>query len=96
MGRDNRKLVALEVNILFWALSGLFIGLLANIIIRRHGILEDVIVGVVGAVIGGWLALTFVQMSMVDLNPYSIIGSLGGAFILLALSRRITRDRKVI
>ncbi|MGI5836960.1 MAG: GlsB/YeaQ/YmgE family stress response membrane protein [Chloroflexota bacterium] len=84
------------MTIVFWALSGLIIGLLTSLTIRGYGILEDVIVGIVGAIIGGWLVITLIQTPVLDPDPVSILPSLGGAFLFIALSRRITKGRTVI
>ena len=43
------------MSILSWIMVGLAAGLLASLIWQGYGLLEDVIVGVVGAIIGGWL-----------------------------------------
>lgn len=84
------------MSILFWALPGLVIALFAGFVVKGYGILEDIIVGVVGAVIGGWLAVLLIGAPLADLHPASVPAATVGAFLFIILSRRITRGRTAI
>lgn len=77
---------------LLWTiLIGIFAGFLAGHVVRGRGfgVLMDLIVGIVGSILGGWL------FSLVGLAAYGLIGRLFtafiGAVILLWLVRAIKR-----
>jgi len=77
---------------LLWTiLIGIFAGFLAGHVVRGRGfgVLMDLIVGIVGSILGGWL------FSLVGLVSYGLIGRLFtafiGAVILLWLVRAIKR-----
>ncbi len=84
------------MSILSWVLAGLVVGSLAGFLPGRQGILEDVIVAVVGSVIGGWLATVLAAMPVADLDSRSAIPAAAVAAGFVALSRAITRGRSAI
>jgi uncharacterized membrane protein YeaQ/YmgE (transglycosylase-associated protein family) len=77
------------MNILIWLIMGGIIGWLASVIMRtQEGILLNIIVGVVGALIGGWLISPLVGAATINQGDLSLSGlgvSLLGAIILLAI-----------
>jgi uncharacterized membrane protein YeaQ/YmgE (transglycosylase-associated protein family) len=68
---------------------GAVIGWLASVIMRtQEGILLNIVIGIVGALIGGWLISPLVGAGTINQADFSIAGlgvSLLGAVILLAL-----------
>ena len=54
------------------------------------GILGDLIVGVVGAVVGGWLFNLFGHGGASGINLYSIVVAVIGAIVLLAIVRAVS------
>jgi uncharacterized membrane protein YeaQ/YmgE (transglycosylase-associated protein family) len=79
------------VNILVWALFGLLAGVVAKFIFRQPGrggpmgLLLTILLGVAGAVIGGYVASHLFEW---DINTFSIAGfavAVGGAVLLLFL-----------
>lgn len=83
------------MNIIIWLLVGGLIGWLASIFMgnnNRQGILLNVIVGILGAFLGGWLLSGLFGSSTInqgDLSLSSILVSLLGAIILLAIVRLV-------
>ncbi|HEY6482778.1 MAG TPA: GlsB/YeaQ/YmgE family stress response membrane protein [Steroidobacteraceae bacterium] len=77
------------MNIIIWLIVGGIIGWLASLIMRtQEGILLNVVVGVVGALIGGWLISPLVGAGTINQSDFSLAGlgvSLLGAIILLAI-----------
>lgn len=75
-----------------WIVIGGIVGWLAGIIMRdREGIFLNIIIGIIGAAIAGFLfGQSFHQNGI---NIYSFIGSLIGAVILLAIVNLIRRGR---
>lgn len=74
---------------------GLIAGWLASYIMKTNtGILIDLVLGVVGAIVGGWISTLITGSSLVsDINLTSILVSLLGAIVVIALYRLIRRGR---
>lgn len=85
------------MNILIWLILGGVIGWLASIIMRtREGILLNVVVGIVGALVGGWLISPLVGAGTINQADFSLAGlgvSLLGAIILLAIVNLVRSGR---
>jgi uncharacterized membrane protein YeaQ/YmgE (transglycosylase-associated protein family) len=85
------------MSILSWLVVGLIAGFLASRVMRGggYGLIGDIIVGVVGALIGGWLATTLLNMPnpVNGINIGTIIVAFVGAVILLAILRLFSRRR---
>ena len=81
------------VNFIIWIIAGALIGWLASIIMRtnsRQGLIADIIVGIVGAFVGGYFLSPLFHVSTINQGDFSIpalLVSLGGAVILLAISK---------
>ena len=73
--------------VIWWLIVGLIAGFLASVVMRGggYGIVGDIIVGLIGAFIGGWL------FSLLGVGSGGLIGSIIvafiGACILIALLR---------
>ena len=85
--------------LLFWVIVGLIAGALAKLIMPGDdpgGIIVTIIIGIVGAVIGGWL------LSLLGIGAgagsggfiFSIIAGIIGAVILLAIYRAVVGGRR--
>src|ERR1700726_1446096 len=85
--RDNSKEV--DMNFIIWLIVGGLIGWLASILMRHpEGVLMDVIVGIVGAVLAGFLLSPVFGVSTINqsnFSPASLLVSLLGSVILLAI-----------
>ena len=82
--------------LIFWIVFGLIVGLAARWIVPGEttgGVLTDIIVGVVGAVIGGWLYGLFGHVGVTGFNLPSMVCALIGAVVLLWILRAV-RGRK--
>ena len=78
------------MNIIIWLIIGGVVGWLASIVMRRdgqQGILLNIVVGIVGAFIGGWLIGPLLGAGSINdgISIMSFIVSLLGAIILLAI-----------
>jgi uncharacterized membrane protein YeaQ/YmgE (transglycosylase-associated protein family) len=81
------------MGIIVWLIVGGVVGWLASIIMRRdaqQGIILNIVVGIVGAVIGG-LIIGGGNINNSPLNVTSFLVSLLGAVILLAIVNLFTR-----
>ncbi|HTM68548.1 MAG TPA: GlsB/YeaQ/YmgE family stress response membrane protein [Candidatus Binatia bacterium] len=79
------------MSFVYFLLVGLFIGWMAGIVVRGRGfgVIGDIIVGIVGSMLGGWLA------GALGLFPMDSVGALFvsvlGAVLLILIIRGIRR-----
>ncbi|HTX05533.1 MAG TPA: GlsB/YeaQ/YmgE family stress response membrane protein [Steroidobacteraceae bacterium] len=75
------------MSILAWIVLGLIAGFVASKIInkRGEGLLLDIILGVIGAVVGGWLFHAFGAAGVTGLNLYSLLVAVVGAVVVLVI-----------
>ena len=86
------------MNFLIWLIVGGVVGWLASLVMRtdaQQGILLNVVVGIVGAFIGGWVISPMVGVATINegISIGSILVSLVGAIILLAIVNLFRRGR---
>lgn len=85
------------MSIIIWLVIGGIVGWLASIIMRtdaQQGIVLNIVVGIVGAVLGGWLLAPLFGTGTINQGDFSLSGllvSLLGAVILLAIVNLIRR-----
>jgi uncharacterized membrane protein YeaQ/YmgE (transglycosylase-associated protein family) len=81
---------------LLWLLYGAIIGWIASIITRnnaRMGFILNIIVGLIGAFIGGWIASALNIGSFASWSFYGMLISIGGAVLLLLIVNLIRGRR---
>lgn len=87
------------MNLIIWLVVGGIIGWLASIVMKRdaqQGILLNVVVGIIGAFIGGFLISPLLgagSINQSDFSAASLLASFLGAVILLAIVNLFTRRR---
>lgn len=85
------------MGIIAWLLFGALVGWIASMIMRtdeEQGALANIVVGIVGAIIGGFLANTlFDSPGVTGFNVRSILLSIVGAVVLLFVIRLFSGDR---
>jgi uncharacterized membrane protein YeaQ/YmgE (transglycosylase-associated protein family) len=81
------------INLIVWLVAGAVIGWLAGIVMHdREGLLINIVVGVVGALIAGFLLnQPTINQSVFNLN--ALVISLIGAIVLLAVVNLVRRGR---
>jgi uncharacterized membrane protein YeaQ/YmgE (transglycosylase-associated protein family) len=85
------------MNLIIWLLVGGVIGWLASILMKtndQQGMLLNVIVGLVGALLGGWFISPLVGVGTINQNNFSLpalMVSLVGAVILLGILNVVRR-----
>jgi uncharacterized membrane protein YeaQ/YmgE (transglycosylase-associated protein family) len=81
------------MSLFVWILLGLVTGFIASHIVnhRGEGIVLDVLLGVVGAIIGGWIFHVFGHIGVTGLNLHSILVATVGSIILLLVYHTIRR-----
>jgi uncharacterized membrane protein YeaQ/YmgE (transglycosylase-associated protein family) len=80
------------MSILAWVILGLIAGFIASKIVnkRGEGLFLDIILGIIGAVVGGWLFRTFGMSGANGVNLYSLLVAVIGAIVVLVLYHAIT------
>jgi uncharacterized membrane protein YeaQ/YmgE (transglycosylase-associated protein family) len=87
------------MNFIIWLVVGGLIGWVASMVMKtdgQQGIVLNVVVGIVGALLGGWLLSPLFGAGTINQNDFSIAGlavSLLGAIILLAIVNLVRRGR---
>lgn len=84
------------MSILGWIVLGLVAGWLAGQFMRGggYGIIGDIVLGILGALVGGWLTSALLGRDMVNgFNIESLIVAVIGAIVLIAISRLFTGRR---
>jgi uncharacterized membrane protein YeaQ/YmgE (transglycosylase-associated protein family) len=85
------------MNLIIWLVVGGVIGWIASLIMKtdaQQGLLLNIVVGIVGALIGGWLLSPLVGAGTLNQGDFSVAGllvSLAGAIILLFIVNLIRR-----
>ena len=84
------------MNIIIWLVVGGLIGWAASAVMRtREGMLLNVVVGIVGAALGGWFLSPLVGVSTINQSNFgaaSLVVSFLGAVILLAIVNLARRN----
>ena len=86
------------MGIVAWIVVGAIAGFITNMIMGGgEGVIGTIILGIVGAVVGGWLAGSVLKVADVTgINIESIVVAVFGAVIVVALYRMFTRRRAAI
>ena len=85
------------MNFIVWLLVGGLIGWVASLIMKtdaQQGVVLNVVVGIVGALLGGWLIAPMLGTGTINSNDFSVAGllvSLVGAIVLLAIVNLLRR-----
>ena len=76
-----------------WIVVGLIAGFIGSKIVNKQGsgLIVDIILGVVGAVVGGWLFGMFGAGGVSGLNLYSFLVAVVGAVVVLVVYHAIRR-----
>lgn len=93
-GIENNEEAA-AMSFLGWIVLGLISGFIASKLVNKsgEGIVLDIILGVVGAVVGGWLFTTFGMSGVTGINIYSMLVAIVGAVVVLVIYHAVTRKR---
>ena len=83
------------MDILAWILLGLIAGVLAGMVMRGggFGIIGDIVVGIIGALIGGFLFSALGSTGVTGFNLWSLFVAFVGACVLIAILRAVSGSR---
>lgn len=81
------------MSILAWIVLGLIAGFIGSKIVNKsgEGVILDILLGIVGAVIGGWLFSKFGASGVTGLNLYSLLVAVIGSILFLVIYHAIRR-----
>ncbi len=83
------------MSVIGWIVFGLIAGFVASRLVNREGegLILDIVLGVVGAVVGGWVFTFFGADGVTGFNLYSMIVAVIGAVIVLVIYHAIAGRR---
>lgn len=82
------------MGIILWIIFGGLAGWIASVIMKTdsgQGTVKDIIMGIIGAVVGGFLMGLFGQSGVNGFNLYSFIVAIIGAIVVIYLGRMLNR-----
>lgn len=82
------------MEIILWIIFGGIVGWLASLVMNtdaQQGIVLNVVVGIVGAIVGGWLMDFFGKTGVTGFNLYSFVVAIIGAIVLIAIVKVLRR-----
>ena len=82
------------MSLLSWIVLGLIAGFIASRVINRtgEGVIVDILLGIVGAIVGGWLFRLFGMPGVNGLNVYSSVIAIIGATVVLLIYHTMFRS----
>lgn len=85
------------MSILAWLVLGLIAGFIASKIVNHSGsgVLMDIVLGIVGALVGGWLFDTLGGMPITGFNIYSVFVAVVGAVVVLVVYHALVGRRAI-
>ena len=81
------------MSFLAWIVLGLIAGFLGSKLVNKsgEGLMLDILLGIIGAVVGGWLFTKFGAAGVTGLNLYSILVAVVGSVLVLVVYHMIRR-----
>ncbi len=85
------------MSIIAWLILGLIAGFIASKIINKsgEGLIVDIVLGIVGALIGGYIFNFFGAAGVTGLNIYSMVVAIIGAVVVLVIYHAIAGRSRV-
>jgi len=81
------------MGVISWIVLGGFAGWIASMIINKtgEGLLRDIVLGIVGGVIGGWIFAAAGSTGVTGFNVWSLFVAVIGAIVVLLIYHAIVR-----
>jgi uncharacterized membrane protein YeaQ/YmgE (transglycosylase-associated protein family) len=86
------------MSLLAWLVVGLVAGWIGSMVVNRRGegLIMDIVLGVVGAFVGGFLFQAFGHAGPTGINLYSIFVAAVGAIVVLVIFHAFIRPRRLL
>ena len=81
------------MGIIAWLVLGLIAGFIASKVVNKtgEGLILDIVLGIVGAVVGGWLFTRLGYAGVTGFNIYSMLVAVIGAVVVLLIYHMVVR-----
>jgi uncharacterized membrane protein YeaQ/YmgE (transglycosylase-associated protein family) len=81
------------MSIIAWLILGLIAGFIASRIVNKggEGVILDIVLGIIGALVGGFLFSAFGASGVTGLNIYSLLVAVIGAIVVLVIYHAVVR-----
>lgn len=82
------------MNIILWIILGALAGWIASLVMKtdaQQGFLADIVLGIIGALVGGFLMNLIGEPGVTGFNIYSVIVSVIGAIVIIFAGRTLSR-----
>ena len=86
------------MTILGWIILGLIAGWLAGVLVKGsgYGVVGDIVLGIVGALVGGAITSTLMGVDITGFNLESLLVAVLGAIVVIFIARLISGSRVAI
>jgi uncharacterized membrane protein YeaQ/YmgE (transglycosylase-associated protein family) len=83
------------MSFLAWIVLGLVSGFIASKLVNKtgEGVIMDIVLGIIGALVGGWLFNEFGMAGVSGVNLYSMLVAVVGAVVVLFIYHALVRRR---
>ena len=81
------------MSFVYWIILGLVAGFIGSKVVNKsgEGFFLDIILGIIGAVVGGWVFSMFGANGVTGLNLYSLLVAVVGAILVLVIYHAVFR-----
>jgi uncharacterized membrane protein YeaQ/YmgE (transglycosylase-associated protein family) len=86
------------MSILGWIILGLLAGWLAGVLVKGsgYGVLGDIILGIIGALVGGFITSQLLGVDVNGLNLQSLLVAVLGAIVVIFIARLVSGSRATV
>ena len=85
------------MSIIGWIVLGLIAGFIASKIVNKkgEGVILDIILGIIGAIVGGFLFVQFGATGVTGFNLYSMLVAIVGAVVVLLIYHAVFGRQRI-
>jgi uncharacterized membrane protein YeaQ/YmgE (transglycosylase-associated protein family) len=86
------------VSIVAWIVLGLIAGWVAGLLVKGsgYGVIGDIILGILGALVGGWITSSLMGVEVTGFNLPSLLIAVLGAVVVIFIARLLAGSRAAI
>jgi uncharacterized membrane protein YeaQ/YmgE (transglycosylase-associated protein family) len=86
------------MSILTWIVLGLIAGWLGGVLVRGsgYGVIGDIILGILGALVGGWITSQLMGVDVTGFNLPSLLVATLGAIVVIFIARLVSGSRAAV